>query len=113
MLQSGGAAAEPAAVFRQSCDAIAKGRAGLGPGDAEEVGTLTGMLRAATSEEDWGRLSSYVERVRTGQPTTPEEDRDMAPLARAAVLKLTETNRVRLQALCEKAILAAAAAPGP
>jgi len=113
MLQSGGAAAEPAAVFRQSCDAIAKGRAGLGPGDAEEVGTLTGMLRAATSDEDWGRLSSYVERVKAGQPTTPEEDRDMAPRARAAVLKLTETNRVRLQTLGEKAILAAAAAPGP
>lgn len=109
MLQSGGAAAEPAAVFRQSCEWIAKGRAALPTADAEEVGTLAGMLQAAVPPEDWARLSSYVERVKAGQPTTPEEDRQMAPIAKAAVLKLTETNRVRLQALSERAILAAAA----
>jgi hypothetical protein len=108
MLQSGGAAADPAAVFRQSCEWIARGRGALAAGDAEEVNTLGGMLGAAVTPEEWGRLSAYVERVKAGQPTTPEEDRDAAGLARTAVLKLTETNRVRLQALCEKAVLAAA-----
>jgi hypothetical protein len=108
MLQSGGAAADPAAVFRQSCEWIARGRAALAPGDSEEIGTLADMLRAAVSPEEWGRLSAYVERVKAGQPTTPDEDRDAAALAKAAVLKLTETNRVRLQALSEKAVLAAA-----
>ena len=66
------------------------------------------MLRAAVSPEEWGRLSAYVERVKAGQPTTPDEDRDAAAVAKTAVLKLTETNRVRLQALSEKAVLAAA-----
>ena len=108
MLQSGGAAAEPAAVFRQSCEWIARGRGSLAAGDSDEIDTLTVMLRSALSPEDWARLSSYVERVKAGQPTTPDEDRQVAPIAKAAVLKLTETNRVRLQALCEKAILAAA-----
>jgi hypothetical protein len=108
MLQSGGAAADPAAVFRQSCEWIARGRGSLPAGDSDEIDTLTVMLRSSMSPEDWARLSAYVERVKAGQPTTPEEDRAVAPIAKAAVLKLTETNRVRLQALCEKAILAAA-----
>jgi hypothetical protein len=110
MLQSGGAAADPAAVFRQSCEWIARGRASLPAGDTDEIGTLTEMLRSALPPEEWARLAAYVERVKTGQPTTPEEDREAAPIAKAAVLKLTETNRVRLQALSEKAILATAAA---
>ena len=109
MLQSGGAAAEPGAVFRQSCEWIARGRAALPADDAAEIDTLSAMLRAAVSPEDWARLASYVERVKAGQPTAPQEDREVAAIAKAAVLKLTETNRVRLQALCEKAVLAAAA----
>ena len=108
MLQSGGVAADPAAIFRQSCEWAARGRGALAPGDAEEVGTLTEMLRSSLSAEEWAQLSSYVERVQGGQPTTPEEDRQASAAAKAAVLKLTETNRVRLQALVEKAVLAAA-----
>jgi len=108
MLQSGGAAADAAAVFRQSCEWIARGRGSLPPGDAEEIDTIAAMLRSSLSPEDWARLSSYVERVQAGQATTPEEDRAVSQIAKGAVLKLTETNRVRLQALCEKAVLAAA-----
>jgi MFS family permease len=108
MVQGGGAAAEPAAVFRQSCEWIAKGRSSLPPGDAEEMATIAGMLKEALSPEDWVRLTAYVERVQAGQATSPEEDRLLSQIAKGAVLKLTETNRVRLQALCEKAVVAAA-----
>ena len=108
MLQSGGEAADPAAVFRQSCEWITLGRPSLPPGDSEEISTLADMIRSSLSAEDWARLSSYVEGVRAGQATTPDDDRQASQIAKAAVLKLTETNRVRLQALVEKAVVAAA-----
>jgi uncharacterized protein DUF4339 len=108
MLQSGGVAADPAATFRQSCEWAVRGRASLTPGDNEEIGTLGDMVRSSLTPEEWGQLSSYVGRVQAGQPTTPDEDRQASQIAKAAVLKLTETNRVRLQALVEKAVLAAA-----
>src|SRR6185503_2462465 len=102
MLQSGGAAADPAAVFRQSCEWIARGRPSLPAGDSAEIGTLAEMVRSALPAEDWTRLTAYVEAVKAGQATTPDDDRQVSQIARAAVLKLTETNRVRLQALVEK-----------
>lgn len=111
MLQSGGPAADPAAVFRQSCEWIARGRAALPAGDSDEINTLAAMLQSSVTPEEWGRLSSYVQRVKAGQATTPEEDRAVSQIAKAAALKLTETNRVRLQALCENAVLAAAVHP--
>ena len=70
--------------------------------------TQAGMLKESLSPEDWGRLTAYVERVQAGQATSPEEDRLVSQIAKGAVLKLTETNRVRLQALSEKAVVAAA-----
>lgn len=108
MLQSGGEAADPAAVFRQSCEWIARGRPSLPPGDSEEIATLADMVRSSLSADEWTRLSSYVETVKAGQPTTPDDDRQVSAIAKAAVLKLTETNRVRLQALTEQAVAEAA-----
>jgi hypothetical protein len=109
MLQSGGEAADPAAVFRQSCAWIARGRPSLPAGDSDEIGTLADMVRSALPAEDWTRLAAYVDSVKAGQATTPDDDRQVSQIAKAAVLKLTETNRVRLQALTEKAVVAAAA----
>jgi hypothetical protein len=106
MLQSGGAAADPAAVFRQSCEWTSRGLGSLAA-DRGEVDTLSAMIRSFMTPEGWDRLAAYVERVGAGQPTSPDEDREVAGLARPAVLRLTETNRVRLQALVEKAVTAA------
>jgi hypothetical protein len=108
MLQSGGAGADPAAVFRQSVEWIARGRPSLPARDTAEIGTLTDMIRSSISAEDWTRLSAYVQAVQAGQPTAPDDDRQVSQVAKGAVLKLTETNRVRLQALAEQAIAAAA-----
>jgi hypothetical protein len=108
MLQSGGEAADPAAVFRQSCEWIARGRPSLPPGDSDEISTLANMIRSSLSADEWTRLSSYVETVKAGQATTPDDDRQVSQVAKTAVLKLTETNRVRLQALVETAVVAAA-----
>lgn len=108
MLQSGGEAAIPTAVFRQSVESTLRGLGSLAA-DQGEIDTLSVMIRSFMTPEGWDKLSAYVERVRSGQPTTPDEDREVADLARPAVLGLTETNRVRLQALAEKAITAAAA----
>jgi hypothetical protein len=107
MLQSGGEAANPAAVFRQSVEWALRGLPSLA-GDRSEIDTLSVMIRGLMTPEGWDKLAAYVERVRSGQPTTPDEDREIADLARPAVLGLTETNRVRLQALTEKAVAAAA-----
>jgi len=109
MLQSGGEAASPAAVFRQSVESIGRGLGALAA-DQTEIDTLSVMIRSLMTPEGWEKLAGYVQRVRSGQPTTPDEDREIADLARPAVLGLTETNRVRLQFLAEKAITAAAAA---
>jgi len=109
MLQSGGEAANPAAVFRQSVEWTLRGHESLAA-DQAEIDTLSVMIRGLMTPEGWDKLAAYVERVRSGQPTTPDEDREIADLARPAVLGLTETNRVRLQALAEKAITAAGVA---
>jgi hypothetical protein len=109
MLQSGGQAANAAAVFRQSVEWTLRGLGALAA-DQAEVDNLSVMIRALMTPEGWDKLAAYVERVRSGQPTTPDEDREIADLARPAVLGLTETNRVRLQALTEKAVVATASA---
>jgi hypothetical protein len=109
MLHSGGEAAASPAVFRQSVEWIARGRPLLPAGDGDEIGTLADMLRSSLPAEEWAHLSAYVEAVKAGQPSTPDDDRQVSAIAKAAALKLTETNRVRLQALTEKAVVAAAA----
>jgi hypothetical protein len=47
-----------------------------------------------------------MERIRGNQVTLPQEDREISALVREAVLKLPDRDRLRLQALYEKALTA-------
>ena len=56
--------------------------------------------------KDRARLADYVERVRKGQTTRPEEDKEMAALLGSAEARLSGEGRLKLQRFYEKAILA-------
>ena len=45
--------------------------------------------------------------IRTGQASTPEQNREMGGLMRTAVQQMSESQRARLTAVYEKAVLAA------
>jgi len=56
---------------------------------------------------DRRRLEGYLNDVRNGQISTPEQNKAASALMRDAVQKLAAPQRARLQAVYEKAIAAA------
>jgi hypothetical protein len=97
---------EPDQAFRRSLAALTRLIPSLSSAETRELTQLTSTAYAALPWADRTRLSSYIERVRRGATTRPEEDRDMARLLKAAELHLPATGRLRLQAYYEKAIRA-------
>jgi hypothetical protein len=106
MAQSQARVLEPDQAFRRSLAALARLLSSL---SKEETRELTGLTTATYATVPWAdrtRLASYVERVRKGETTKAEEDREMAALMKAAVERLSPTQRLRLQAYYDKAIRA-------
>jgi hypothetical protein len=106
MAQSQARVLEPDQAFRRSLAALART---LPSFSKEETRELTGLTTATYSTVPWAdrsRLASYVERVRKGDTTRPEEDQEMAALMKTAVDRLAPAQRLRLQAYYEKAIRA-------
>ena len=97
---------EPDQAFRRSLGALARALPSLSKAETRELSGLTAATYATVSWADRSRLAGYVERVRKGDATRPEEDREMAALMKAAEEKLTPARRLRLQAYYEKAIRA-------
>jgi hypothetical protein len=97
---------EPDQAFRRSLAALAQILPALSSGETRELAALTSATYASVPWKDRSRLASYVERVRRGDTTPPEEDREMAALMKAAEDRLSPPRRLRLQAYYEKAILA-------
>ena len=98
---------EPDQAFRRSFDAVASALPTWKDGEAQEMARLISACYATLSARDRTRLAAYVDKVRKHQLTTPEEDREMGQLMKAAVLRLTPPRRARLQALYQKAVEAA------
>ena len=94
----------PEAAFRLSYLLAANGVTRLTPAEAKELGELTTALYAPLPPANRKRLDGYMERVRGLQVTQPQEDREMSALVREAVLQFPEPQRVRYQALYEKAL---------
>lgn len=97
----------PEDAFRRSYEMAGNGVAAL---DARERGELGELMAAAYSNiaaADRRRLEAYMNGIRGGQVSTSEQNREMSGLMRTAVLKLSDSQRARLQAVYEKAILAA------
>jgi hypothetical protein len=97
---------EPDQAFRRSLAALARLIPSLTRAETRELTALTTATYATVPWADRSRLASYVERVRRGDTTSAEEDRQMAALMRTAEEKLTPDRRLRLQAYYERAIRA-------
>ncbi len=106
MAQSEARVLEPDQAFRRSLSALA---ANIGSLTVAEKNDLTRLTTAAYAGVPWKereRLADYVERVRKGQTTPPDEDRAMAALLKTAEARLSGEGRLKLQGYYEKAILA-------
>jgi GYF domain 2 len=99
---------DPDQAFRRSLAALAKLLPSLTPAETRELTGLTTATYAGVPWADRSRLADYVERVRRGDSTRAEEDREMMRLMKTAETGLNPTRRLRLQAYYEKAIRALA-----
>jgi hypothetical protein len=94
-------------AFRRSYELAGNGVGALTAPERRELGELMAAAYANIFSHDRRRLEIYTTGIRGGQTSTPEQNREMSAIMRTAVLKLPERQRARLQALYEKAILAA------
>jgi hypothetical protein len=106
MAQSEARVLEPDQAFRRSLQALAQNIEALTPAEKNELSRLTTATYAGVPWKDRARLGDYVERVRKGATTPPEEDRAMAALLKDAESRLSGEGRLKLQGFYEKAILA-------
>lgn len=106
MAQSEARVLEPDQAFRRSLAALARLLPSLSKDETRELTALTTATYSGVPWADRSRLAAYVERVRKTETTSPEDDRAMAALMKAAEERLTPARRLRLQAYYEKAILA-------
>jgi hypothetical protein len=100
---------EPEEAFRRGFAATSRGLPALSPAEMREVAALTSATYAALPKRERGRLAGYLERVRSQELTSPNEDREMCGLMKQALLRLPAERRLRMQTLYEKAIRAATA----
>jgi hypothetical protein len=100
---------EPDQAFRRSFDALAQALPTWKAGEAQEMARLISACYATLSARERSLLAAYVEKVQKHQMTSPQEDRDMGQLMKAAVLRLPAAKRERLQALYQRAVEAAVA----
>jgi hypothetical protein len=106
MAQSEARLLEPDQAFRRSLQALAENIAALTPAEKTELSRLTTATYSGVPWKDRARLADYVERVRKGATTPPDEDRAMADLLKTAESRLSGEGRLKLQGFYEKAILA-------
>jgi uncharacterized protein DUF4339 len=97
---------EPHETFRRAQWLAFRGVGALTPAESRELGGLLQSVYAALSAKERSRLGAYLNKLKTGVVTTPEEDRELAAVMKKGVLKLPPPRRVRLQALFDKAIRA-------
>jgi hypothetical protein len=107
MGQSQARVLEPDQAFRRALDAAARALPTWSKDDTQDFAQITAATYAALSAPERNRLAAYVDRVRARQLTSPEDDREMSRLMKAAVLRLPAAKRERLQALYEQAIRSA------
>jgi hypothetical protein len=110
MGQSEARVLEPDQAFRRAFDALRRALPSWNAAESKELAQILNGVYASLTYKDRGRLGSWVDRVRAGQLTTPEDDKDMCQLMKGSVLQLPAVRRTRLQALFDKAILPSVAA---
>jgi hypothetical protein len=106
MGQSEARVLEPDQAFRRAFDALSRALPTWSAAESKELGQILNNVYASLPYKERGRLGSWVDRVRSGQLTSPEDDKEMCQLRKGSVLRLPAIRRARLQALFDKAILA-------
>jgi hypothetical protein len=104
MAQSEAKVLESDQAFRRSLDALSRAIPTLSKSETQDLAQITTATYGALPWKDRGRLAAYVDRVRNRESTTPGEDKEMGQLMKTAVQQLQPMQRLRLQALYEKAI---------
>ena len=97
----------PEDAFRRSYEMAGNGVAALSAGERQALGQLMAVTYGNIPAADRRRLEAYMTGIRGGQVSTPEQNREMSALMRTAMEKLPPLQRSQLQALYEKAVLAA------
>jgi GYF domain 2 len=97
---------EPPQAFRRSVAALATLLPSLTPAQTQEISRLSSATYAGLPWAQRRDLASYIERVRKGDTTDPAEDAAMAELMKAAEMRLSAEQRLRLQAYYEQAVRA-------
>jgi hypothetical protein len=104
MMRSMPADASTDHYFRMGYEWAGRGVGELGPAVGKEMGSITASLFASLSGSERQRLGTYLERVRTGLPTTPAEDHAMGAVMKRAILALPTDSQEKLRRLTERAI---------
>lgn len=94
-------------LFRDSLAAMSLGFERLGPDQARDMGEINRALYSGMPADDSAWMEDYVRRVRTAQPTGPEENARAMRVMAAAVRRLPEPSRARLRTILEHAVAAA------
>ncbi len=97
----------PEDAFRRSYEMAGNGVSALGAPERRELGELMAVAYGHIPAAERPRLEAYMTGIRTGQASTPEQNREMGGLMRTAVQQMSESQRARLTAVYEKAVLAA------
>lgn len=97
----------PEDAFRRSYEMAGSGVAALSAGERKALGELMARAYGNIPDGDRRRLEAYMAAIRGGQVSSTEQNREMSALMREATRKLPALQRSQLQALYEKAILAA------
>ena len=96
---------DPEQAFRRSVAALAKRIPSFSKAQARELSELSSAVYASMPWAERGRLSAYIERVRRGDATSPDEDRAQAALVKSAEQRLSPARLLSLQAQYDRAIL--------
>lgn len=95
---------EPPQAFRRSVAALASLLPSLTPAETREISRLSTATYAGLPWAQRRDLAGYIDRVRKGDTTDPAEDAAMAELMKAAEMRLSAEQRLRLQAYYERAV---------
>ena len=107
MARSAARVLEPEQAFRRSLVALAKLLPSLTPAESREVASLASATYQGLARAERERLARYIDRVRRGETTAQEEDREMARLLQQAERRLAPQRLARLRAYYDKAVQAA------
>jgi hypothetical protein len=83
---------------------VSRGLDALTPAEAEEMRGIYAQVWAPVPEAERARLARLLESIKVGRPVPAEDVQALRGLLKAGVLALPEEQRVRLQALSERAV---------